>query len=200
MRAHPVGIIFAHDPELAFRIGMITGAITHGHPNGHVPAGVFAALVALLLQGKKWGEAIEQSLQLLNQLSRQERQGTIEAIAIAQSAPLTPDPALVIDQQIKCPGSRGGGWQGHDALAIAAYAIRCAPDDPIQSVQIAVNHSGDSDSTGSIAGALMGARYGYEPFRNFLIQTEVELEHYQLLAELGQKLYEKDETWQIVNH
>jgi ADP-ribosylglycohydrolase len=55
----------------------------------------------------------------------------------------------------------GGGWVGEEALAIA---VACAlqAQDMRHGMLLAVNHSGDSDSTGSICGQLLGARDGVE--------------------------------------
>jgi ADP-ribosylglycohydrolase len=53
----------------------------------------------------------------------------------------------------------GGGWVGHEALAIAVCAALSAPD-VASGLLLAVNHSGDSDSTGSICGNLLGAARG----------------------------------------
>jgi ADP-ribosylglycohydrolase len=50
----------------------------------------------------------------------------------------------------------GGGWVGEEALAIAVTCAIGAPDFH-DGVLAAVNHSGDSDSTGAIAGNLLGA-------------------------------------------
>jgi ADP-ribosyl-[dinitrogen reductase] hydrolase len=53
----------------------------------------------------------------------------------------------------------GGGWTGEEALAIAvACVLRASTFE--DAVIAAVNHSGDSDSTGSIAGNLLGAVTG----------------------------------------
>ena len=53
----------------------------------------------------------------------------------------------------------GGGWMGHEALAIAAACV--LSDAPMVDVLCAAaNHDGDSDSTASIAGQLVGARDG----------------------------------------
>jgi ADP-ribosylglycohydrolase len=70
----------------------------------------------------------------------------------------------------------GEGWVAEEAFAVALYAVLATlPDDsgeaagagaadPVQhfrtAVALAVNHSGDSDSTGSIAGNILGAFYG----------------------------------------
>nr|WP_312878542.1 ADP-ribosylglycohydrolase family protein [Lentzea indica] len=53
----------------------------------------------------------------------------------------------------------GGGWVGEEALAIGLHAALVAPDFA-SAVRVAVNHSGDSDSTGSICGNVLGARDG----------------------------------------
>ena len=55
----------------------------------------------------------------------------------------------------------GEGWVGEEALAIA---VHCAltPADFRSGVLHAVNHGGDSDSTGAICGNLLGASLGAE--------------------------------------
>ncbi|MCK9212924.1 ADP-ribosylglycohydrolase family protein [Rhodoferax sp.] len=56
-------------------------------------------------------------------------------------------------------GKLGVGWIAEEALAIALYCALSATDFRA-GVILAVNHSGDSDSTGSMAGQLLGAMYG----------------------------------------
>jgi ADP-ribosylglycohydrolase len=53
----------------------------------------------------------------------------------------------------------GGGWTGEEALAIAVAAALVA-DDVEDGLLLAVNHSGDTDSTGSICGNLLGVLHG----------------------------------------
>ncbi len=96
------------------------------------------------------------------------------------------DIAIQIDEEIGQLGADGGGWHGHDALAIALFAMRTG--DPLQIVANAVNHSGDSDSTGSLAGAMAGILYGEEPFVKALEQSGVELEQMDLLRIIGERL------------
>ena len=56
----------------------------------------------------------------------------------------------------------GEGWVGEEALAIAVYAVARHIDSFTDTIIAAVNHDGDSDSTGSIAGNIIGAIVGYE--------------------------------------
>ena len=55
----------------------------------------------------------------------------------------------------------GGGWCAEEALAIGVYAALVA-ESFSDGIRIAVNHSGDSDSTGSIAGQILGATLGIQ--------------------------------------
>ncbi|MDD4091832.1 MAG: ADP-ribosylglycohydrolase family protein [Smithellaceae bacterium] len=54
----------------------------------------------------------------------------------------------------------GGGWVGEEALAISLYCALAAEGDFAKGVRLAVNHTGDSDSTGSITGNILGAMQG----------------------------------------
>ncbi len=53
----------------------------------------------------------------------------------------------------------GAGWVAEEALAIALYCALVARDYE-HGVRLAVNHSGDSDSTGSMAGNVLGVMRG----------------------------------------
>lgn len=54
----------------------------------------------------------------------------------------------------------GGGWTGHEALAIAIYSAAKHQGSFEDAIVSCVNHSGDSDSTGAICGNIMGALLG----------------------------------------
>lgn len=56
----------------------------------------------------------------------------------------------------------GEGWTGDEAWAIALYSAVRHIDSVEDAIIASVNHDGDSDSTGSICGNIMGAIYGYE--------------------------------------
>jgi hypothetical protein len=73
---------------------------------------------------------------------------------------------IAMDQAVRpftgtLPEVLGQGWVGEQALAIAVYAA--SRSQSFRDVMaIAANHSGDSDSTASLAGQLFGAQYGLE--------------------------------------
>lgn len=60
----------------------------------------------------------------------------------------------------------GKGWVAEEALAIAIYCSLKYSDDFSKGVIAAVNHGGDSDSTGAITGNILGALVGYNAIEN----------------------------------
>jgi ADP-ribosylglycohydrolase len=160
MRAAPVGMLMAHWLERnartariaeTFQIGCDIAALTHGHPTGYLTAGVLAVLVALLLKGERLDDAVDDALIELRRHPGHEE--TLTAIEQARDLARTR------------PGQRnalielGEGWIAEEALAMSLYCALGATD--IESgIILAVNHSGDSDSTGSITGNLLGAIHG----------------------------------------
>ena len=98
------------------------------------------------------------------------------AVELASRAPLN---GRVLEQL-------GGGWVGEEALAIAVACVLAEPD-PNQALLLAVNHSGDSDSTGAIAGNLLGALHGTGPIRDDWCER-VELA--DVIADLASQLAE----------
>ncbi len=164
MRVAPIGLFHAHwhgastDADaLVFAAGARDAALTHGHASGHLPAGYLALLVALLVSGVDLQAALDRSREQL--VARPEHEPTLagvdRAIALAANEPL--DPTRL--------ASLGLGWFGDEALAMALYCALSAEfvgADFEAAVALAVNHDGDSDSTGAITGTLLGALRGEE--------------------------------------
>ena len=91
----------------------------------------------------------------------------------------------------------GGGWVGEEALAIALYCATVAEDDFARAVRLAVNHSGDSDSTGAIAGNLVGLMVGVEGIpSSWLDGLELREEMEAVTADLYSGFKESDDWFQ----
>jgi ADP-ribosylglycohydrolase len=148
MRVAPVGLA---RPERAFEAGCEVAAITHGHPTGQLAAGYLAQVVADVSRGAVLLEAAERGLgRLGTERGHEETTAAVErAIGLAGEAArgLAPTAGVV--------ESLGGGWVAEEALAIGLYCALVARDFA-HGVLLAVNHGGDSDSTGAIAGNLLG--------------------------------------------
>jgi len=161
MRVAPVGLFCARAPgtsdqraaRRAFDLGCELAALTHGHPSGQTAAGAFAAIVALLAREWEADEAIDEVLPMVAKrpLGGETREAIGKAVALARQGPPAAERLAVL----------GEGWIAEEALAIALYATLAAPDYT-SGVLLAVNHDGDSDSTGAIAGNLLGTIHGVD--------------------------------------
>ena len=98
-------------------------------------------------------------------------------------------------------GRLGEGWVAEEALAIS---VCCAllHGNFEEAVVAAVNHSGDSDSTGSITGNICGALYGVESIPDrWIEQLELTSEITEVaddLANLNKGVFDaaSEMTWQ----
>ncbi|WP_432933365.1 ADP-ribosylglycohydrolase family protein [Microbispora sp. CA-135349] len=151
MRSAPFGLA-TRDAEEAFTLAARCAQITHGHPTGYLAAGAFAALTCLLAQGALPAEAVPDSLALLGERPAHEETAAAIEAAVALAGTAEPSPEAV--------ETLGGGWVAEEALAIAVYCALVSGDDIERALLLAVNHSGDSDSTGSLCGNLLGTAYG----------------------------------------
>ncbi|GAA2915151.1 ADP-ribosylglycohydrolase family protein [Streptomyces mexicanus] len=151
MRAAPFGLTGAA-PEDAFDAAARCAQMTHGHPTGYYAAGALAAIVACLMTGESIEGAVLRSLRLLARHPGHEE--TTAALHGALDLAAQGAPSAERLQRL------GAGWIAEEALTIGVYAALVAPDDVERALLLSVNHSGDSDSTGSICGNILGARHG----------------------------------------
>ncbi len=153
MRAAPFGLA-GRTREEAFRTARDAGALTHGHVSGYLSAAYLAALVFDLVRN----EPLATAMKAADALLAWERGAAETLAAVAQARELAakgmPSRAAI--------EAYGGGWVGEEALAIGLACALADTNDRARSTRetlwTAVAHDGDSDSTGSIAGNLLGAR------------------------------------------
>jgi ADP-ribosylglycohydrolase len=160
MRMAPVGL-FADSAEEAFTLGCELSALTHGHPSGWYTGGALAVMISVLRDAGDIDDALNVALDhLAGQLDAEE---TIAALERAADLAATDTPYAEAVAQL------GEGWVAEEALAIAVYCALVATDLH-EALVIAVNHDGDSDSTGAIAGNLLGAHWGEEAIPPALLE------------------------------
>ena len=160
MRMAPVGLFVGGWEEAApkfaqkaFDLGCQLAGITHGHPAGQHAAGVLAALIVRLLHGASLPAALDEVRVFLKTQDNHE-----ETLAAINLAVRLAEDSGDSDNHLR---QLGQGWVAEEALAIAVYcALRS--DSFEDGVRLAVNLTGDSDSTGAIAGNLLGALHGVE--------------------------------------
>jgi ADP-ribosylglycohydrolase len=162
MRIAPVGLWCARLDEgmskdrvakHALELGADIAALTHGHPTGQLAAGFVASLVALLALDVPLHDALDRAAALL--VKRPGHAETMAAVEHARKLAAAGEPRAEYVARL------GEGWNAEEAVAIAVYCTLAAPDFDT-GVCLAVNHDGDSDSTGAIAGNLLGVLHGIE--------------------------------------
>jgi ADP-ribosylglycohydrolase len=154
MRVAPIGLFPEKwNPDQAFELAMRAAAITHTHPTGYLSSGMLAANIRYLMDGLELPEAIQQSSGILTGYrGHEETLFKIEqAIDLAEGQ---------IDS-LRAVETLGQGWIAEEALGIGIYAA-LKGENYTEVIQMAANHSGDSDSTASIAGQVYGAWKGIE--------------------------------------
>ena len=160
MRVAPVGLYFGpesgSDADLD-RIGAEVAAITHGHELGYIPAATLTHIVRRLAhENASIEEAVVSALAATKKLfpdaeEMQTYQDLLEKAIFLSKEDLDDLDAIHL---------LGEGWVAEETLAIAVYCALKYPDDFDKAVIAAVNHEGDSDSTGAVAGNIVGAHVG----------------------------------------
>lgn len=180
MRVAPAGLMYKDSPELAFKVGAECAALTHSHPRGYLPAGVLSEMIAHIVSGKNIEESVNKTLKTLKKYDYHEPVTALmqKAQKLAKS---DVDPSVAIKEL-------GEGWVGDEAIAISTYCALKEPNDFAKAVKMAVNHSGDSDSTGAILGNILGAHLGSEKIPSKWLQ-KVELS--EELGQLAKDLFVK---------
>ena len=172
MRVAPMGLYdAAHNIYSTIRLaeaGAKIAKVTHLHPLGYVPAALMTLLVSrivpLTLEEVKAtiidivndGLDIMMKMEVPNDDKEYLKNLTLTAVRLAQSN--IPDATAI--RQL------GEGWTAEEAWAISLYCTIHHIDNMREAIIAAVNHNGDSDSTGAITGNIMGAIYGYEAIKS----------------------------------
>jgi len=150
MRIAPIGLAVVG--ERVYAMACESARSTHGHWDSTCSSGFFALLISQLKLGASLVVAMADAKQEFEAGNVSEP--VLRAIEAAESlassdAPSTPE---VVERL-------GAGWVAEEALAISLFcALRASTFE--YGVRLAVNHGGDSDSTGSLTGQILGTLRG----------------------------------------
>lgn len=150
MRMAPVGL-FANDIDESFELGCRLSALTHGHPTGWLAGGALAAMITAIRQGASLSDALNTALDCLE--ARAGHEELVDALEMADDLAHEGSDSDTAIHQL------GRGWMADEALSIAVYCALRAKNFS-DGVIMAVNHNGDSDTTGALTGNLLGVVWG----------------------------------------
>jgi ADP-ribosylglycohydrolase len=186
MRVAPAGLFYTKDK--AFERAAEFAALTHGHPSGYLSAGALAYLIAAIIEGSDIEAAVKETILELSSYENHEEcsQALLHAVDLYHSDV----------EDLKAIEKLGEGWVGEEALAISVYCALKYQKDFKKALITAVNHDGDSDSTGAITGNILGAYLGVKAIPKQWIDTVELRDEITEIADDLLKGYENSSEWQ----
>lgn len=185
MRVAPIGL-FVHDPDEAAQLAAAAAAITHGHPMGYIPAAGLAFIVNRCVYANPASlEAVVD--ECIERLPTWFEEDSFQAREMGRQLAYAKELAAGEARDADNVPLLGEGWVGDEALAIAVYACLRHAEDFSAALVAAVNHSGDADSTGAIAGNILGAHLGKSAIESSWTGS---LELPDVLARVARELYD----------
>lgn len=167
MRVAPVGLYgAAHDwsPADTARLAGELAELTHLHPLSTYSSATLAVIIQLCASSEEavdkemFKGIVDKSLKIVSDVYGADAAAMDEFLKIVGNAmSLENDPQSdwqIIEDRI------GEGWVAEETLAIALFSTLRHIDDFTGCLISAVNHGGDSDSTGAVAGNIIGAILG----------------------------------------
>lgn len=169
MRVAPIGIFSGAHPgtinlEHAGYLAGYAADVTHKHPLSTYSSMALAMIVADCIAHDNIDRemfrfiVMERVFKLLGLYFKEDRH-LAELRTLAQKAL---DLAVSDRADTDAIYILGEGWVAEETLAIAVFSVMRYLDDFEKCICCAVNHSGDSDSTGAVAGNIIGGILGYD--------------------------------------
>ena len=165
MRVAPLAVNYqVNDIKKLDMEGAQLAAITHGHSLGYMPAAVLVHVINRIVfppEGKKVSlkEIVLEARDTVAQIFKGDPH-LRELIDIIDRAIMLSENDAIDD--LDNIHQLGEGWVAEETLGISLYCALRHQDDFSAGVIAAVNHSGDSDSTGAVTGNILGALLGYD--------------------------------------
>ena len=186
MRVAPAAMLHSEDIRAISMEGAQIAAITHSHPLGYLPAAMLTDLLnRIVYRNAKPQSLLDLVWQSLHAIAEQfagtPKTETLLA-CIDRAVQLAQEPQADDLENIT---ALGGGWVAEETLAIAVYCSLRHVDDFSAALTAAVNHDGDSDSTGAVTGNIIGAWLGFDAIEG---RWKTGLELYDVLMELADDL------------
>ena len=158
--------------------------ITHCHTLGYMPAAFLVHVINRIVYPQREMSLEDIILEAKDTIRRiyKDEDHLAELLAIA-------DLALTLaenqDDDVSNIHRIGAGWVAEETLGIALYCALRYRNDFSRGIIAAVNHSGDSDTTGAVAGNILGALCGSEAIDQ---KWKTELELKDVILEIADDL------------
>ncbi|MEM9245972.1 MAG: ADP-ribosylglycohydrolase family protein, partial [Cyanobacteria bacterium P01_F01_bin.153] len=189
MRAAPIGLFFAKDPEKLIQAACEQGYITHQDPRASAGAVAIASAVAIAIQSQEIAPVrfLEELKPLVQRVDGSFREA-LDHLSNAIDLPL--DAAREKIARMGNLPPRYDSWEGISPWVIPSvlwslYSFLQSPHDYWKTICTAIAGGGDTDTTAAMAGAVSGAFLGLDavPTRvSHQLTDQGKWEYLQLLA------------------
>lgn len=171
------------------RLAADTAELTHQHPLGFIPAVLISHLIYRLAtdehpEKETFKEYIREGLESTQRMFSNHAEEVEKFVSLVKKAILLSD--ISTDDVRTIEDELGGGWVAEETVAIAIYCTLTHFENFEKAMIAAVNHAGDSDSTGSVTGNLLGATIGYDAIPQFY---KDDLELHDVVLHIADDLY-----------
>lgn len=197
MRIAPIPLYAAIDNRMdisdAAKLAGDAAEITHQHPLGFISAALMSHIIyRLALDIEPTQDSMKRYI--MEGVAELRRLYNAYHNDVERMAELAERAIFLLDNgktDLENIGHLGEGWTGEEALAIALYCALKHFDSFEEAMIAAVNHGGDSDSTGAVTGNILGAAIGYEAIPQFY---KDDLEMHDLILHMANDLYQGEVT------
>lgn len=183
MRIAPLALRYGDTPSQGLDMqGAELAAITHGHPLGYIPAAVLTHIIAAATYGtclhsESLLDIVEEAMFSCKKIFGEYSHWSYFEKLIDKAIDFADIDHNSLDDFTNIQ-NLGEGWVAEETLAIAIYCCLRHQDNFSEAITAAVNHDGDSDSTGAVTGNIMGALLGYDMIeekwkRNLELHNEI---------------------------
>lgn len=171
------------------RLAADAAKLTHQHPLGFIPAAFTAHIIYRLAtdehpEKETFKEYIREGLESTQRMFSNHAEEVEKFVSLVKKAILLSD--ISTDDVRTIEDELGGGWVAEETVAIAIYCALTHFENFEKAMIAAVNHAGDSDSTGAVTGNLLGAATGYDAIPQFY---KDDLELHDVILHIADDLY-----------
>lgn len=191
MRAAPFGLAVSAatcqgDGSVAVhKMAACDAALTHGHELAWASSSMLAQIIYYIVQQyPERGYRLEQVIPHVGFPGDETAHQLLE-----RAVKLALEPAV---SDLDGIHALGEGWVAEEALAIAVFCAVRYQNDFAAAIRAAVNHKGDSDSTGAICGNILGAWLGKDAVERAFDLNDLELR--DLVEKMADQLFEAVEN------
>ena len=186
MRVSPLALRYPNvQIEELDKEGAELAAITHSHTLGYMPAAMLTHIIHRCVFDKTNVSLKEIVTDALDTISRIYKSNNNSLKILQRIIKLAVELSENNDNDLSNIHQLGEGWVAEETLAIAIYCSLKYQNDFSKGIIAAVNHNGDSDSTGSVTGNVLGAWLGFD---NIEEKWKKNLELYDVLIEMADDL------------